>query len=335
MPTQSEKAAALLQELLKRRGKLTPPTDRLGLERPAISGDFENEPMAGWEKAAALIGAAVSPVSTIASTVLAPPPEESLFDRAIIGPDGKLEILPETLEGAVPRMKKVQRKAIQTLQKFPSKPDYLRGAGSAGYSRSAKKFGVEAPASVNIAPKDFTGTARIPAADMLAEYVKGEPIGAITFGNRGKVNVAGVLPEYQGQGIGKELYKKAAMLGKNIYDLDITSQDAAKARYNAIQELAKGDFPKVPKRIDKLGKQLKGTSGHEKLEPKPVDDMNRMFYMNQVINLKDAFTKGEITAAGYKRARELLDSGPYRDVAISARKRAGPHITRLLDFMPK
>ncbi len=112
MPTQSEKAAALLQELLKRRGKLTPPTDRLGLERPAISGDFENEPMAGWEKAAALIGAAVSPVSTIASTVLAPPPEETIFDRAITGPDGKLEILPETLQSVVPRMKKAQRKTI-------------------------------------------------------------------------------------------------------------------------------------------------------------------------------------------------------------------------------
>ena len=110
MPSKTDEIIAAFEELLKRRGTQKP-TDRLGLERPVVSRDFENKPMAGWEKAASLIGAAVSPVSTIASMVLAPPQEESLFDRAITGPDGKT-YYPEVSESVVPRMKKAQRKSI-------------------------------------------------------------------------------------------------------------------------------------------------------------------------------------------------------------------------------
>lgn len=110
MPSKTDEIIAAFEELLKRRGTQKP-TDRLGLERPVVSRDFENKPMAGWEKAASLIGAAVSPVSTIASMVLAPPQEESLFDRAITGPDGKT-YYPEVSESVVPKMRKVARKAI-------------------------------------------------------------------------------------------------------------------------------------------------------------------------------------------------------------------------------
>lgn len=110
MPSKTDEIIAAFEELLKRRGTQKP-TDRLGLERPVVSRDFKNKPMAGWEKAASLIGAAVSPASTIASMVLSPPQEESLFDRAITGPDGKT-YYPEVAESVVPRMRKVARKAI-------------------------------------------------------------------------------------------------------------------------------------------------------------------------------------------------------------------------------
>lgn len=110
MPSKTDEIIAAFEELLKRRGTQKP-TDRLGLERPVVSRDFDNQPMAGWEKAASLIGAAVSPASTIASMVLAPPQEESLFDRAITGLDGKT-YYPEISESVVPRMKKAQRKSI-------------------------------------------------------------------------------------------------------------------------------------------------------------------------------------------------------------------------------
>lgn len=110
MPSKTDEIIAAFEELLKRRGTQKP-TDRLGLERPVVSRDFDNKPMAGWEKAAALIGAAVSPASTIASMVLSPPQEESLFDRAITGPDGKT-YYPEVSESVVPKMRKAARKAI-------------------------------------------------------------------------------------------------------------------------------------------------------------------------------------------------------------------------------
>lgn len=87
------------------------PTDRLGMERAPLSRDFNNTALASWEKAAALLGAAISPASTIASMVLAPPAEETIFDRLVTGPDGKQTILPPTTESVVPRMKKIERAA--------------------------------------------------------------------------------------------------------------------------------------------------------------------------------------------------------------------------------
>lgn len=335
MSDQNKVAAALI-ELLQRKRRKDISGDRLIPDRPIMSRPPDAE-ASGWEKAAALIGAALSPGSTIAGMVLGRPQEESLFDREIIGPDGKA-YYPEVTEGAVPRMKKVQRKAIQTLHKYPNKDLFLHGAGSEGYSRSAKKFGVEAPQSVTVGPKNFTGTARIPSADMLAEYLGGKPVGAITFDPKGKVNVAGVLPEHQGKGIGKELYKKAAMLGKDIYNLGVTSQDAARARYSAIEDLAKGNIPKKPQRIDKLG-PIESKFPENRNDAKPVDDWNRMLYFGEMMRLKEGYQSGEITAAGFNRARQLLNSGPFRDVAQSARNRARElgidSYVRLLDFTPK
>lgn len=110
MPNSTDKIVAALEALLKKKGTQKP-TDRLGLERPVFSRDLDNRPMAGWEKAAALLGAAVSPGSTIASMVLAPPQEETLFDRAIKGPDGKTQYL-QVYESVVPRMRKAARKSV-------------------------------------------------------------------------------------------------------------------------------------------------------------------------------------------------------------------------------
>lgn len=110
MPNSTDKIVAALEALLKKKGTQKP-TDRLGLERPVFSRDLDNRPMAGWEKAAALLGAAVSPGSTIASMVLAPPAEETLFDRAIKGPDGKTQY-PQVSESVVPRMRKAARKSV-------------------------------------------------------------------------------------------------------------------------------------------------------------------------------------------------------------------------------
>ena len=110
MSSKTDEIIAEFEKLLAKRGATFRPTDRLGLERAPLSREFQNEPMPGYEKVAALLGAALSPTSTIASMVLAPPAEESLFDRAISGPDGKTHY-PKVSESVVPRMKKAQRKS--------------------------------------------------------------------------------------------------------------------------------------------------------------------------------------------------------------------------------
>lgn len=342
MPSKTDEIIAAFEELLKRRGTQKP-TDRLGLERPVVSRDFENKPMAGWEKAASLIGAAVSPASTIASMVLAPPQEESLFDRAITGPDGKT-YYPEVSQSAVPRMKKVQRRAIETLGKYPSKPDYLRNAGSSAYSEAAKTLGATVPRTAPSLRENYTGTTyrRRGGPEMdLTEYRMGDPVGRIRFDASGKVSHAGVLPSHQGMGIGKELYKKAAMLGRDIYELNSTSQDAAKARYAALQDLAKGKFPQKPVKMEGQQKRTVAAPG-QSVEIRKPTDWNRLQYTTELRNLIDAYHAKEITPAGYQRARKLLDSGEYRDVSRAVRERAESEpsnmnrmLLELLDFTPK
>lgn len=341
MPTDTNKIIEAFEELLNKKNKLRKPLDRFGLEKVPISRG-PNESMSKWEKAAAILMAALSPASTIASMVLSPPQKEdaSIFDRQIINPDGSRTFLPEVTEAVVPKMKKVQREAIKTLQKFPNRERYLGAAGSDAYSFSAKKFGTEAPASITLGPKNYTGTTYIPSVDAIAEYRSGKPIGTLTFDKEGKVNVAGVLPEYQGRGIGKDLYKKAAMLGKNIYEIGLTSQDAAKARYAAIQELASGKFSQRPKRIDKIGQVTPIVREKQQQQQlKDVNDWNRMLYVGHLLELKNAYSAGEITAQGYIRGRQLLDSGKFKDVAASMAERAktidNPQLHRLLSFLPK
>lgn len=342
MPSKTDEIIAAFEELLKRRGTQKP-TDRLGLERPVMSRDFNNQPTAGWEKAAALIGAAVAPGSTIASMLLAPPEEESLFDRAITGPDGKT-YYPKVSKSVVPRFKKVQRKAIETLNKYPSKPDYLRGAGSDNYSQAAKTLGVTVPRSAPSLRENFSGTAykRRGGPEMdVTEYRMGDPVGRLRFNESGKVSHAGVLPSHQGMGIGKDMYKKAAMLGRDIYELNSTSQDAAKARYAALQDLAKGKFPQKPVKMEGQPKRAMAAPS-QSTEVREPTDWNRLQYTTELRNLIDAYHAKEITPAGYQRARKLLDSGEFRDVSRAVRERAESEpsnmnrmLLELLDFTPK
>ena len=342
MPNKTDEIIAEFEKLLRaKRGATFKPTDRLGIERVPLSREFQNEPMPGYEKAAAILGAALSPGSTIASLALAPPAEETIFDRQIKGPDGKLTILPSVSEGAVPRFKKAQRKAIETLAKFPTKPDYLSGAGSRHYSEAAKVLGAQVPRT---APRkgDFTGTTynRRGGPEMdITEYSGGDPVGRLRFDEDGKVTHAGVLPSQQGKGIGKELYKKAAMMGRNIYELGQTSQDAAKARYAALQDLAKGKFPDKPVKVANVPAQKAMAAG---AEVRPATDWNRMQYLQELTSLQKAAASGEITPAGYNRARQILDSGEYREVSRAVRERAesepsnmNMRILELLDYLPK
>lgn len=345
MPNTSDTIIAEFEKLLraKKRGAFKP-TDRLGLERAPLSREFQNEPMPGYEKAAALIGAALSPGSTIASLMLAPPAEETLFERQVIGPDGKPTILPERSEGSVPRFKKVQRKATEVLSKYPTKPDYLRKAGSDTYSEAAKVLGHTVPRTAPALRENFSGTGyrRRGGPEMdVTEYRMGDPVGRLRFDEAGKVSHAGVLPSHQGMGIGKELYKKAAMLGRDIYELNSTSKDAAKARYAALQDLAKGKFPAKPQKMETPAKTMSAPSSTSSEIRKPTD-WNRLAYTTELRNLTEAARSGEITPAGYQRARQILDSGEYRDVSRAVRERAesapsnlNRQLLELLDFIPK
>ena len=110
MPTNTDDIVAQFEKLLraKRGARSGQVESRLLQDRKILSRDYDNQPVAGWEKAAALIGAALSPGSTIASMVLGRPEEESLFDRQIQNPDGSYSY-PKVSESVVPKMRKRAR----------------------------------------------------------------------------------------------------------------------------------------------------------------------------------------------------------------------------------
>jgi len=87
------------------------PTDRLRLERPLLSNPGEEQPSL-LEKSILLGSAAINPISTIASMLLAPPQEETIFERQVKGPDGKYTIVPPSQHSVVPRTTKSARKPI-------------------------------------------------------------------------------------------------------------------------------------------------------------------------------------------------------------------------------
>ena len=178
------------------------------------------------------------------------PSEPSITDSLIPDPlTGELKPA-QKLESVVPRWTKTQRKALQTLQKFPTREDYTNPAKNPGLYTGPwrKSWGQDMdvmnpalkPEVVDRGKIQFTTT---PTRDFVRTYLDGKPAASISVNsNTGEIGVTESALSARGKGVGKELYKFLGQQGKDIYKLHDTSTDAAHARYAAIEDLAKGKF---------------------------------------------------------------------------------------------
>lgn len=160
----------------------------------------------------------------------------------------------EVQEGVVPWQKKVQRKAIKTLARYPTRESYLdAGDLGQGYDNAIKRLQDDVSEVISRKPigmdQGYAYVKDIPhrGSDAVAYYHEGVPAGGITFYTSGDVGVAGLKENFQGLGIGKDMYKLGASLGKQVFEPGMTSRSAKHARYSAIKDLAAGDVPKRPR----------------------------------------------------------------------------------------
>jgi len=177
------------------------------------------------------------------------PDEPSLTDSLIPDPlTGELKPTPK-LESVVPRWTKTQRKAIKTLQKFPTREDYLSPRKNPGLftGPQRKNWGADMDTMANPLVEGVTDRGKIqfsatPRRDFVKTYLDGKPAATITTDGKGQVGITESALSARGKGVGKELYKFLGQQGKDIYNLHDTSIDAANARYSAVKDLAEGKF---------------------------------------------------------------------------------------------
>lgn len=209
-------------------------------------------------KALPIAGAITNPVGTIAGMGLEYlknrlfPEEDSVTDSLIPDPEtGELKVAGKA-QSVVPRWTKVRRKAVQTIQKFPTKEDYIDYRKNPGlYTGSGRDdWGEKMDTSRYPLRPSVTDPGKIqitanPTRDYVQAYLDGKPAAAIALNTKGKVDISESAQNARGKGVGKELYKYLGQQGKNIFEVKDTSIAAARARYSAIKDLAEGKFSKV------------------------------------------------------------------------------------------